>query len=198
MFLLRLQYVRMGDLTVLVVLAVQTRLIWRIAHIYYQRPSLREMLNLYINVLLTAFIAVELQDVDISDQLDPLLSSVFGSAAGAIPGAKLAASVLVDTGLTGGANAFLTLRIGMITKKYCGMLVQQKRGILRRSASAEAAKLLGTVVSVGLKKVAVGIAKASGSKVTQPFTAVYGHARKSVKGVMTNSKRRKEYLKNME
>jgi hypothetical protein len=31
-----------GRLDVLVVLAAQTRMIWRVAHVYYQRPSLRD------------------------------------------------------------------------------------------------------------------------------------------------------------
>ena len=169
-----------GRLDGLIVLAVQTRLIWRVAHVYYQRPSLREMMKLYMNVLLTAFVAVELQDMDISDQMEPLMSSVLGSAVGVIPGARVVSSVLIDSSLTGAANAFLTLRVGMITKKYCGSTVQEKRGVMRRSASAEAAKVLGGVVSEGMKKVAIGVAKATGNKMTSPFTSVYGHAKKSV------------------
>ena len=168
-----------GRLDGLIVLAVQTRLVWQIAHTYYQRPSLREMMKLYINVLMTAFVAVELQDMDISDQMEPLMSSVLGSAVGVIPGARVVASVLIDSSLTGAANAFLTLRVGMITKKYCGSTVQEKRGVMRRSASAEAAKVLGGVVGEGMKKVALGVAKATGNKMSSPFTSAYGHAKKN-------------------
>jgi hypothetical protein len=173
-----------GRLDGLVVLAVQTRLIWQIAHSYNQRPSIREMLKLYVNVLMTAFVAVELQDMDISDQMEPLMSSVLGSAVGAIPGARAVASVLIDSSLTGAANAFLTLRVGMITKKYCGATVQERRGVMRRSASAEAAKVLGGVVSDGMKKVAFGVAKATGNKMSSPFTFVYGRAKRSVSGLV--------------
>jgi uncharacterized membrane protein len=173
-----------GRLDGLIVLAVQTRLVWQIAHTYYQRPSLREMMKLYINVLMTAFVAIELQDMDISDQMEPLMSSVLGSAVGVIPGARAVSSVLIDSSLTGAANAFLTLRVGMITKKYCGSTLQEKRGVMRRSASAEAAKVLGSVVSEGMKKVAFGVAKATGNKMTSPFTSVYGHAKKSVSGLV--------------
>jgi hypothetical protein len=180
-----------GRLDGLIVLAVQTRLIWQIAHTYYQRPSLREMMKLYINVLMTAFVAVELQDMDISDQMEPLMSSVLGSAVGVIPGARVVSSVLIDSSLTGAANAFLTLRVGMITKKYCGSTVQEKRGIMRRSASAEAAKVLGGVVSEGMKKVAIGVAKATGSKMTSPFTSAYGYAKRSASNLVKRKPKEK-------
>ena len=51
-----------GRLDALLVLMAQSRMIWRIAHLYYQRPSLREMAHLYTNVAATAFVAGELDD----------------------------------------------------------------------------------------------------------------------------------------
>jgi hypothetical protein len=53
-----------GRLDVLVVLAAQTRLIWRIAHVYYQRPSLRDFAQLYVNVASTALVAAGIEDID--------------------------------------------------------------------------------------------------------------------------------------
>ena len=70
-----------GRLGVLVVLVAQTRLIWRVAHVYYQRPSVREFLQLYANVTSTAFIAAGLEDVDI----DVLVSTILGSTVASIP-----------------------------------------------------------------------------------------------------------------
>ena len=100
-----------GRLDVLVVFAAQTRLIWKVAHVYYQRPSLRDFVQLYANVASTAFIAAGIEDVDV----DVLVSTVFGSTVAAIPGMHL----LTTSVLSGSANAFLTLRVGMITKEYC-------------------------------------------------------------------------------
>lgn len=171
-----------GDLDGLVTLAVQSRMIWQIAHIYFQRPPVRELLQLYANVAMTAFVAAELQDLDISDQMEPLISSALGSMVGAIPGARAAASLLVESGLTGAANAFLTLRVGMIAKRYCGALVHEKRGLMRRSASAEAAKALGGVVSSGMKKVAGAVAKAAQKKVTSPITDTVGRTKRTLAG----------------
>jgi len=47
------------------------------------------------------------------------------------------------------ANAFLTLRVGIVAKRYCGSLVVVEKRGLRRMATAEAAKLLGTIVKQG-------------------------------------------------
>ena len=124
-----------GRLDMLVVLSAQTRLIWNVAHIYYQRPSLRDFVQLYANVTSTAFIAAGFEDVDI----DVLVSTIFGSTVAAIPGMHLLASSV----LSGSANAFLTLRVGMITKEYCRCTVQVEKSGLRRAATVQAAKLLG-------------------------------------------------------
>lgn len=71
-----------GRLDALVVLAAQTRIIWQVAHIYYQRPSLRDFTQLYANVASTVFIAAGVEDVDV----DVLVGTVFGSTIAAIPG----------------------------------------------------------------------------------------------------------------
>ena len=55
-------------------------------------------------------------------------------------------TLAVNSLLSGSANAFLTLRVGMIAKAYCGSLVAQPRTKLRRSATAEAARLLSGIV----------------------------------------------------
>lgn len=133
-----------GRLDVLVVLAAQTRLIWQVAHVYYQRPSLRDFVHLYANVASTALIAAGIEDVDV----DVLVGTVFGSAVAAIPGMHLLASSI----LSGSANAFLTLRVGMITKEYCRCTVKSERRGLRRTATLQAATLLSSIVREGTVK----------------------------------------------
>jgi hypothetical protein len=49
----------------MLVLAAQTRLIWKVALVYYQRPSLRDFVQLYANVASTAFIAAGVEDIDV-------------------------------------------------------------------------------------------------------------------------------------
>ena len=150
-----------GRLDVLVVLAAQTRLIWQIAHIYYQRPLLRDFVQLYANVGSTAFIAAGIEDIDI----DTLVSTIFGSTVAAIPGMHLLTSSL----LSGSANAFLTLRVGMITKEYCRCTVRLEKMGLRRAATLQAAKLLSTVVRDGTLRLSKAAMVASKNKVTKAF-----------------------------
>ena len=138
-----------GRLDTFLVLSMQTRMVWRIAHLYHQRPTLRDMMHLYANVAGTSFVAGELQDIDLSEQVEPVFSAVIGSLGGAVPGFKVAASVLTNSIMSGAGDAFLTLRVGMIAKRHCGALVAEAPGTLRRRATSEAAQHLGAIVAEG-------------------------------------------------
>jgi hypothetical protein len=145
-----------GRLDVLVVLVAQTRLVWQMAHIYNQRPSLRDFVQLYANVASTALVAAGMEDVD----LDVLIGTVFGSTIAAIPGMHLLTSSI----LTGAANAFLTLRVGMIAKEYCHCTVPVEKAGLRRAATLRAARLLGSIVRDGSAKLSKAAVAASKQK----------------------------------
>ncbi len=136
-----------GRLDTFMVLIAQFRMVWQVATLYYQRPTLREILNLYANVFATAFVAGELNDLDVSQQVEPIITSVLGvSLTSTIPGVNVVASIVTNSLLTGAANAYLTLRVGVISKKYCSSLIKQERQYLRRSASVEAARMLAIIV----------------------------------------------------
>ena len=129
-----------GRLDAFLVLMTQSRMIWRIAHLYYQRPSLRELLHLYSNVAATTFVVGELDDLELHQMIQPLAAGSLGTVAGAIPGLQVITTIVVNSLLSGSANAFLTLRVGMIAKGYCGSMVAQPRAKFRRSATTEAAR----------------------------------------------------------
>ena len=166
-----------GRLDAFLVLSAQSRMVWKIGRLYYQRPTLRELTQLYANVAGTAFLASELDDIDISEQVEPVLSSTLGALAVTIPGVQLAASILVNSVLTGAANAFLTLRVGIIARRYCGSLVIAEKRTLRRAASAEAAKLLGSIVKQGTAKLSKALWKASKGKVGNVFSNMKEYAK---------------------
>ena len=154
-----------GRLDAFAVLAAQVRLVWQVAHIHQQRPSLRDMLHLYANVGATTFLAMELEDLDIAQQIEPIITNVVGaSLVGMVPGVKIVASVVTNSLLDGTANAFLTLRIGAITKQYCGSLIQQETRFIRRTASVQAAQMLGSIVLASSKKVTSAIYEAAKKK----------------------------------
>ena len=135
-----------GRLDAILVLSAQSRMVWRIAHLYYQRPSLRELAHLYANVAATSFSAGELDDLELHQIIQPLAAGSVGEVGGAIPGLQIFTSILVNSLLSGSANAFLTLRVGIISKNYCSSLVAAPRGRLRKVATAQAARLLTGIV----------------------------------------------------
>lgn len=152
-----------GRLDAMMVLATQTRLVWQIAQLYQQRPHWRELLNLYSNVAVTALLVSEIEDLDISEQIEPIVASVLGSGVvGAVPGlGTVAVNILTNSLIEGTANAFLTLRIGSVTRQYCGALTRLDKRLVRRSATVAAAALLGAIVRESAGVVSKAILKAA-------------------------------------
>lgn len=175
-----------GRLDAFTVLIAQVRMIWQVAGIYYQRPTLREMFQLYANVAATAFVASEISDIDISRQVEPIIASVLGvSLTGTIPGVNRVAGIVTNSLLTGSANAYLTLRVGSITKRYCGSLVRRERSAVRRSATLEAARMLTKIVMDS----AGNISKAF---VTAAIKSPGRISREMVRSTMSKIKKKKE------
>lgn len=134
-----------GALDALFMLGLQFRMIWDIAHVYSQRPTLRDMGYLYSNVMVTAFIAAQLDEAEYLEMLETAINTGIGAAISLIPGTSL----IVNSAMSGASNAFLTLRVGMIAKGYCSARVRPERKTLRNGATAEAVKFLGTIVATG-------------------------------------------------
>ncbi len=142
-----------GRLDTAIVISAQLRLVKEIAELYYQRPYPRELLRLYLNVGASAFIAGEIQD---SEVLAVLGAPVSAGLSGLIPvgGMDPLVSLLMNSLLDGSANALLTLRVGVLARRYCGIRLEEDRRLMARSASLEAAGLLGGVVAIGARRVA--------------------------------------------
>jgi hypothetical protein len=158
-----------GRLDALLVLMAQSRMIWRIAHLYYQRPSVRELAHLYSNVAATAFVAGELDDLELHQMIQPVAAGSLGAMTGVIPGFQVMTSIVVNSLLSGSANAFLTLRVGLIAKGYCGSLVAQPRAKMRRSATTEAARMLSGIVKESGARVRDAIWKDIKQKLPRPW-----------------------------
>jgi hypothetical protein len=161
-----------GKFDAMIVLAAQSRMVWQIAHLYSQRPTARDMTRLYANVAATAFAAGAIEEVDLNEQIQPVLGSTLGAMAGAIPGFQVAAMLMVNSVMSGSANAYLTLRVGLIAKKYCGAIVLQPKPAIRRAASAEAARMLGGIVAAGTSKISGAVWGAVRDRGTQTFDGV--------------------------
>ena len=149
-----------GKLDALTVLVTQTRMVWKIAHIYWQRPTLRDMTTLYGNVAATALFASELEEMDISRQIEPVINSLVNSPGRSIPVVGHAAHIITDSLLEGSTNAFLTLRVGIVAQKYCGKSEVLNRKFLRRNSFIEASGMLRSIVVKSSGKVISGVMKA--------------------------------------
>lgn len=134
-----------GRLDGLIVLATQLRLIWRIARIYYQRPSPRQLLHLYGSVSANVLIADSIQEIDFAEISAPIVTSIIPSLKGAIPGLQGLSALLVNSLANGTANAFLTLRIGIIARKYCEATSTPNKTLIRSSSTGQALTLIGDI-----------------------------------------------------
>jgi len=165
-----------GALDALIVIITQLRMIWQVTTLYNQRPTLRELAYLYGNVFATAFLATRIENLDlIEDQLEPMIASLMGSSLSSMtPALNTAANVITNSVINGSANAFLTLRVGVITRQYCASLIRPERSTLRRVAMVQATALLAKVLSDSTYQVTRSILRATAKAGKRPFR--YGHS----------------------
>jgi hypothetical protein len=135
-----------GRLDGLIVLFTQIQMVARIARIYVQRPSPRELVRLYANVAGTAFVASGLESLDLGEMVAPLAVSVVPALKGGIPGLSGISALLVKCVSNGAANAFLTLRVGEVARRYCELTSKCPPELIRKSATAAAVQHLGRIV----------------------------------------------------
>jgi Domain of unknown function (DUF697) len=135
-----------GRLDALIILLTQIRMVWRVARVYVQRPTPRDLLRLYANVAGTAFVASGLESLDLTEMFAPLATSIVPALKGGIPGLSGISALLVRCISNGAANAFLTLRVGEVARRYCQLVVEASPETIRRSATADAVKHLGRIV----------------------------------------------------
>lgn len=141
-----------GRLDTAIVVSAQLRLVREVAELYFQRPHPRELWDIYLNVGSSAFLAGEIQD---SEMLAVLSAPISAGLSGLIPirGTEPLVNMLTTSLLDGSANALLTLRVGALARRYCGMSLAVDRRTISRSASLEAAGLLSGVVAAGAHRV---------------------------------------------
>jgi len=135
-----------GRLDGLIVLFTQIQMVGRIARIYVQRPSPRELIRLYANVAGTAFVASGLESLELGEMVAPLAVSVVPALKGGIPGLSGISALLVRCVSNGAANAFLTLRVGEVARRYCELTSRCPPELIRKSATAAAVHHLGRIV----------------------------------------------------
>lgn len=165
-----------GRLDSLVVLFLISRLVWRISKLYNQRPHYRELINLYVNIAVTSFLAGSIEEFGIEEYVRELMGPlVAGSAIGAVPGAEAIAGAVTTSILSGSTNSLLTMRCGIVARNYMSLDLGE-RGMMRRSATVEAGKMFVTISAETVTHVTKLLVKGSSG-------AILAGTRKTVKGM---------------
>ncbi len=146
-----------GRLDGLVMLGMQLKLIWQLAALYRLRPTPRQISYLYGNVAGTLLLSSQLDEVDFAELASPIVASVAPSLATAVPGMQGIGQLLVNSIASGSANAFLTLRVGLIAQAYCMPTVEPSQQAVLQSATRQALVMLGTITKEQGQKVAKGV-----------------------------------------
>ncbi len=141
-----------GSLDGIFVFVTSIKLVWSISTLYSQRPSIRNLLKLYINVFGTVLAAKQIDDLDIlAEELGQVLSNVMtGSLGKMVPVANFITSFVVDSILEGTINTLLVLRIGLLTQYYCRSITKTEPRRLMKTATVQAGKMLGEIISKDL------------------------------------------------
>jgi len=143
-----------GKLDSFVVLAFLVKMVWRVAHIYNQRPAITNLVRLYANVAGTTLIAANIDEIDISEQMEPVIAELVGSTAlSAVPGFSQITAFGFSCVMEGSVNAFLALRMGEVAIGYSGSITEPERRAIRKSATLKALTSLRTIVKDNGKKV---------------------------------------------
>lgn len=165
-----------GRLDALIVFASLCRLVWRIAGIYSQRPHPGEIAALYWAVASSAFLALSLEELDITTEIGVGFGEAFHAAAPAtmtsgLPFVGAALHKFTSSAIDGTANCYLALRTGIIARNaYAYALEGDKRpgrAAVFREAGGILLEMSGSLLeqmSEGLKGALRGLTRAAGGK----------------------------------
>ncbi len=129
-----------GRLDFFTVIVVNLKMIKELVVMCGFRPSFKNLSKLSINVFTTALIAEGLENLDFNEILPTSTVNTLGE----IPFAK----PLLSSVTQGISNGLLTLRIGIVTRKYLFSDANEiTKEQIRRTALLEAAKLMPLVVA---------------------------------------------------
>jgi hypothetical protein len=120
-------------------------------------------------------VANQIEDLDITEQVEPVIkAAVSGSLVSLVPGITSISSIVTHSILEGTANAFLTLRVGVVCRTYCGSLAVFDRKSARRHAGFTAATMLGSIVGESAATVAKAILAARSKTLLMQWPRLQG------------------------
>ncbi|MFI3272235.1 MAG: DUF697 domain-containing protein [Pseudomonadota bacterium] len=181
---------RNGRLDTLIVLALLIRLVWRVSHIYNQRPHPRHILQLYVNVAGTALAAGALEDVGLEEHIHALLTPMLAAGpVSSVPTMSGVGTMLGTALVDGSANALLALRVGIVTRNMLSPTLPHMQE--RSNPYTEAAKILGKmsrglvskVVKTAMHAISHGVKNSACNVAKSAYTSTKNAAQGVVNGV---------------
>ena len=151
-----------GSLDIITAFGMNIQMINRLVGLRHSRPSLTQLLELYVIVISSALI-ISITD-EIFDQIDT--SELLGSMAGGVAGSI--AKTFLSSSVNGAMNAYLTLRIGKLTMKYLELgskAYKKNKKKIRKEARRSALKELPAVAKSGLEQVASAAKESTWEKI---------------------------------
>ena len=136
-----------GRLDTMVLLGKQIALINNIADLYYPHARAKVLPSLYADVIEAALRPSNRGELNLGSQIGPAL--IGASIVGAIPGANLVSILISDAVVQGSSNALITLRIGLLTRRFFHRALEGgsvDREAERHAVHKEAASMLEPLV----------------------------------------------------
>lgn len=168
-----------GRLDALIVLVCLCRMILRVSRIYNQRPHPREIASLYAAVATTTFLALSIEELDVTTEITVGFGEAFHAMAPAgltasIPFAGKALQTFTASTIDGAANCYLALRAGIIARNAyaygaCNALRPSRAQVFREAGahlldmSHDLVNRIAATLASGL----TGIARSAGAKTVQ-------------------------------
>lgn len=151
-----------GRLDALIVFVSLCRLVWRISAIYNQRPHPREIASLYLSVVTATFLALSLEELDVTTEVSIGFGHAFNAMAPAgmtasIPFAGKALQTFTTAAIDGAANCYLALRTGIIARNAYAFAFAEQRPS-RAAVYREAGAILLSMSASMMDTLAVGVA----------------------------------------
>ena len=151
-----------GSLDIITAFGMNLQMINRLVGLRHGRPTLTQLLELYVIVIASALI-ISIAD-DVLDQIDP--SEIFGSVAGGVAGTIT--KTFLNSSVNGAMNAYLTLRIGKLTMKYLELGSKKfklNKKLIRKEARRSALKELPAVAKQGLNNITSTVKESTWEKI---------------------------------
>ncbi len=133
-----------GSLDAVFVLKLQIELLWKLAHLYNQKPGIKNLLNLYVQVFANVLASVGVAEIPVEEVVSSLMGKTFTSMSN-MPIISSIGGKIGDSIFEGTVNALLSLRVGLVAKDYCKVSAEFDPQASRISSRKNSLKMINDI-----------------------------------------------------